>query len=534
MSTQTKHVPLRGSHRHAVAGSAVICASHPHERIVVTIRIRSRAAISPTAKRDATDARPTHERQYLTREQLAADHGAGPEDIAKVVSFAHTHHLAVVAISEARKSVWLAGTVADMSAAFGVTLEEYDCPHGGTFRGRTGSISIPGDLNNIIVGVFGLDNRPQAEPHFRLRRPHAGAAIQPATVANTQFTPPEIARLYNFPANVDGSGECIGIIELGGGFKTADLKAYFSALGLPTPSVSSVAVDRGSNTPTNSADGPDGEVMLDIEVAAAIAPKAKIVVYFTSNTSQGFLDAITQAVHDTVNKPSVISISWGGPESNWTDQAFQQFDEVFQAAASVGVTITVAAGDNGSSDGADDGLAHADFPASSPNVLACGGTSLKASATAISSEVVWNDGTDGGATGGGVSDHFPLPNYQESAGVPPSANAGGRVGRGLPDVAADADPATGYTVRIDGQNTVVGGTSAVAPLWAGLIALLNQALGKPVGFLNPTLYALSSSSGVFRDITSGNNGAYSAGRGWDACSGLGVADGTKLLTALSG
>jgi kumamolisin len=159
---------------------------------------------------------------------------------------------------------------------------------------------------------------------------------------------------------------------------------------------------------------------------------------------------------------------------------------------------------------------------------------LKASATAISSEVVWNDGTDGGATGGGVSDHFPLPNYQESAGVPPSANAGGRVGRGLPDVAADADPATGYTVRIDGQNTVVGGTSAVAPLWAGLIALLNQALGKPVGFLNPTLYALSSSSGVFRDITSGNNGAYSAGRGWDACSGLGVADGTKLLTALSG
>ena len=273
--------------------------------------------------------------------------------------------------------------------------------------------------------------------------------------------------------------------------------------------------------------------MLDIEVAGAIAPKAKIVVYFTSNTSQGFLDAITQAVHDTVNKPSVISISWGGPESSWTAQAMQQFDEAFQAAAALGVTITVAVGDSGSSDGVSDGQAHADFPASSPNVLACGGTTLKATGTKITSEVVWNDGTKGGATGGGVSDEFPLPSYQENSGVPPAADSTKNVGRGLPDVAANADPDTGYSVRIDGQDTVVGGTSAVAPLWAALIARLNQGLGKPVGFLNPTLYAINPSGSVFRDITSGNNGAYSAGPGWDPCSGLGVADGSKLLKSLS-
>jgi kumamolisin len=533
MSTQSKHLPLPGSHRDAMTGSTPICAAHPHERIVVTVRIRSASAISPTVKLDATSASPPHKRRYLTREQLATDHGASADDIAKVVAFAHAHQLAVVETSAARRSVWLAGTVEQMSTAFGVTLEEYDCPHGGTFRGRTGSISIPADLHGIVVGVFGLDNRPQARPHFRLRRTGKGQPVPHATVGSSQFTPTQIAELYNFPANLDGAGECIGLIELGGGFKTADLKAYFNSLGLPVPTVSSVSVDKGSNTPSGSADGPDGEVMLDIEVAAAVAPKAKIVVYFTANTSQGFLDAITQAIHDTVNKPSVISISWGGPESNWTDQAFEQFDEAFQAAATLGVTITVAAGDDGSSDGVNDGSAHADFPASSPNVLACGGTSLNASDSAITSEVVWNDGDGGGATGGGISDQFPVPSYQSSANIPPSANSDKRIGRGLPDVAADADPATGYSVRVDGQDTVVGGTSAVAPLWAGLIARLNQSLGKPVGFLNPFLYSLAPNSGVFRDIESGNNGAYSAGPGWDPCSGLGAVDGTKLLEALS-
>ncbi len=412
-----------------------------------------------------------------------------------------------------------------------MTLQEYDHPHGGTFRGRTGDILIPAELQGVIVGVFGLDNRPQASAHFQLRgKPNA---IRPATAAVTEFTPLQIARLYDFPDNLDGTGQCIGIIELGGGFKTADLKTYFSKLGLTAPAVSSVSVDGGKNTPSGNADGPDGEVMLDIEIAGAIAPKARIVVYFTDNSSQGFLDAITQAVHDTVNKPSVISISWGGPESNWTAQAFEQFDEAFTDAATLGITITVASGDSGSSDGLDDGKAHVDFPASSPNVLACGGTKLNASGNTISSEVVWNE-SSGGATGGGISDEFALPTYQQNAGVPPSVNSGARVGRGVPDVAANADPQTGYMVRIDGQNTEVGGTSAVAPLWAGLIALLNQGLNKPVGFINPSLYRLNQQDGPFRDITAGNNGAYSAGPGWDACTGLGVVAGKKLLDALSG
>ncbi len=493
----------------------------------------------PAAVRAQTSqAGPTESRDYLSRAQLAADYGADPADIAKVEAFATAHNLRVSQVSAARRSVWLNGTVADMEAAFGVTLQEYSLPGGGSYRGHTDPIMIPADLTGIIVGVFGLDNRPQARPSFRLRRNHhaGNPAIRPAAATPArQFTPDQVARLYNFPTGVDGTGECIAIIELGGGFNLTDLQTYFSSLGLTTPSVSSVSIDGAKNSPSGSADGPDGEVMLDIEVAGAVAPGAKIAVYFCPNTSQGFLDAITHAVHDTVNKPSVLSISWGGAESGWSAQAMQQYDQAFQDAAAVGVTVCVATGDAGSDDGVGDSLAHVDFPASSPNALACGGTTLNtnASGDSITSEVVWNDESQGGgATGGGISDQFALPSYQQNAGVPPSVNAGARVGRGVPDVAANADPNTGYEVRVDGSSVVVGGTSAVAPLWAGLVALLNQSLGKPVGFLNPNLYGPIEQDGVFRDITSGNNGAYSAGPGWDACTGWGSANGTKLLAAL--
>jgi kumamolisin len=192
----------------------------------------------------------------------------------------------------------------------------------------------------------------------------------------------------------------------------------------------------------------------------------------------------------------------------------------------LGVTVTAAAGDDGSADGASDGSAHADFPASSPHALACGGTSLHATDGAVQSETVWNDGAQGGATGGGVSDVFPLPAWQQQAGVPASSGQGGR---GVPDVAGDADPETGYQVLIDGTRTVIGGTSAVAPLWAALTARLSQALDAPLGLLQPTLYG---ATGAFRDVTVGNNGAYAARAGWDACTGLGTPRGSALLEAL--
>jgi kumamolisin len=204
-------------------------------------------------------------------------------------------------------------------------------------------------------------------------------------------------------------------------------------------------------------------------------------------------------------------------------------DSAAQDAAALGVTMCAAAGDNGSSDGVNDGANHVDFPASSPHILACGGTSLQSANGVITSETVWNDGAQGGATGGGFSTQFPLPAWQASAGIKPPSGGG----RGVPDVAGDADPETGYNVLVDGQKLVFGGTSAVAPLWSALIALLNEKLGKSLGFLEPTLYALPGTSGAFHDITKGSNGAFSAGPGWDAATGLGSPDGAGLLKALS-
>jgi kumamolisin len=349
------------------------------------------------------------------------------------------------------------------------------------------------------------------------------------------YTPLQVATLYNYPTGVDGSGECIALIELGGGYKPADLTNYWKQLKLSkTPTVSAVSIDNGSNNPTGDPNGPDGEVMLDIEVSGAIAPGAKIVAYFADNTDAGFLNAITTAVHDSTNNPSIVSISWGGPESSWTGQAMTSMDEAFQAAAAMGVTVCVAAGDDGSTDGVTDGLNHVDFPASSPNVLACGGTKLVASGNSISSETVWNElANNEGATGGGISDFFtPVPTWQASAGVPPSANPNHNVGRGVPDVTGNADPTTGYVTLVDGNSDVIGGTSAVAPLWAGLIALINESIGKPAGFINPLLYQNVSADDDFNDITTGNNGAYSAGKGWDACSGLGSPIGTQVAAAL--
>ena len=269
--------------------------------------------------------------------------------------------------------------------------------------------------------------------------------------------------------------------------------------------------------------------MLDIEVAASVAPGAKIAVYFTPNTDQGFTDAITTAVHDTANKPNVISISWGGPESSWTAQAITALDAACQSAAALGVTITVAAGDNGSSDGGTGN--NVDFPASSPHVLACGGTKLDAKGATIGSEVVWNEqASHEGATGGGVSNVFALPSWQVNAKVP--APSGSKGGRGVPDVAGDADPETGYTIRIDGQTMVIGGTSAVAPLWAGLIAVANQQLGAQVGLIQPAIYAAKAAA-AFHDITQGNNGAFAAGPGWDACTGLGSPIAATLIPLLA-
>jgi kumamolisin len=511
---------LPGSEKSAAPAATLLKATPSKSKLTVSVIVKRKEPLKIN-RRGGRAAGPVR----VTRAEFKKHHSADSSALKQIRAFAKEFGLKVVEdpVSALRRTVQLIGSAADIQKAFGVALEQKTID-GEEYRVREGGIHLPESLLDSVEAVLGLDNRPQATPHFRLHKPDPTQPAQPAG----SFTPPQVAEAYRFPATASGAGQTIGIVELGGGYRKADLTAYFKTLGQAAPKITAVTVDGGKNSPSNTA-GADPEVMLDIEVAASVAPGANIAVYFTPNTDQGFIDAITTAVHDTENAPSVISISWGGPESSWTQQSLTALDAACQSAAALGVTITVAAGDNGSTDGGTGN--NVDFPASSPHVLACGGTKLVADGATIVSEVVWNElANNEGATGGGVSNVFPLPTWQANANVPaPSVSTGGR---GVPDVAGDADPTTGYEIRVDGQSIVVGGTSAVAPLWAGLIAVANRQLGAQVGFIQPAIYAAKAAS-AFNDITQGNNGAFSAGPGWDACTGLGSPIAANLIPLLA-
>ncbi|GGB23372.1 S53 family peptidase [Puia dinghuensis] len=501
-------VSLKGSEKNAIPHAEALTgkgdAPNPDKYIEVTLSIRRKKELPDSATPNSA----------MSHEQLEQDHGIADADLAAVEAFAGEYHLKVTEHRSLVHTIKLAGRLEDMEKAFGTKLQNVRLENN-VFRQREGSLTIPSQLEGIVEGVFGLDDRPAARPRFR-----------PSAHTAAAFTPLQVAALYNFPPG-DGTGQVIAIIELDGGFNNADLTQYFSSIGVSRPTVVAVPVSGGTNHPTGDTQGPDGEVMLDIEVAGAIAPKAKIKVYFAPNTDKGFLDAINEAISDP-ETPAVISISWGGPEDKWTSQSRNAFEKAFQNAAALSIPVAVASGDNGSTDGS--GHLDVDFPSSAPHALACGGTHLEGS-TSITKEVVWN--SQGGATGGGVSRFFPKPAWQHNINViPPPTHAGGRQS---PDVCGCAAPETGYKVRVDGTDTVIGGTSAVAPLWAGLIARMAQHLGRRVPFLHPILYTHPT---AFHDITVGNNdtggaaGKYPALTGWDACTGLGSPKGLSILGLL--
>jgi len=487
---------------------------NPNEVIDVTIIVRRKKSIVAALASN----------KLLKREEYDQEFGASEEDMGIVEEFANNHHLSIVEKNSARRSIILKGRILDFETAFKVYLSHYSDPKGNIFRGRTGHINIPSELNGIVEGVFGLDNRIQARPMHKpltINGKFAAHADVPGS-----FYPSEVAAIYGFPKTAKPIvQQCIGIIELGGGFRNTDLADYFTQIGIPLPTVLAVSVDNGLNNPSTP-DSDDGEVMLDIEVAGAVSPNSKIVVYFAPNTDQGFLDAITTAVHDTQNSPNIISISWGSAEVNWTEQSMNNLNSALQSAYLLGIPVCIASGDAGSSDGVNDGNVHVDFPASSPFALACGGTSLQVNNGTVTSESVWNDSSSS-AGGGGVSEFFALPDFQNNIGVPLSASTNFK-GRGVPDIAGNADPNTGYKVKIDGVDTVLGGTSAVAPLVAGLLSLINSQNGN-FGRLPNSLYSQPTPNSLkLRGITQGNNittstnKGYNAGPGWNACAGWGV------------
>jgi kumamolisin len=486
----------------------------------VTVLVRPR---EPLPEPEELGRRPLSERRYLTRRELAARYGAGRKDLAAIADFATEHGLHVRQASAGRRSVVLVGPAGRMQHAFSTELSKYRSPDG-DYRGRSGHLHVPASVEPAIEAVLGLDDRPQATTAHRVV---PDERLEKAL--ETSFTPPRIAELYDFPRDLDGSGQRIGVIELGGGFRRSHLQRYFEKLDKPMPKLTAVSVDGARNRPGVNHCA-DGEVVLDVEVIGAIAPGAEQLVYFAPASDRGFVDAVTTALFDP-RGPSILSISWGQAEDQWTEQGRHAMGQAFRAAAALGVTVLTASGDNGWTDGVNGKVAHVDYPASSPWTLACGGTRLDVTDGGIA-EVVWND-HDGNATGGGVSSYYDVPAWQAKSRVPPSVNAGGGPGRGVPDVAGNADPETGYLVG-DGRSLhPFGGTSAVAPLWAALVAQLNQRLGVRAGFLNPLLYE-ELDRAVFNDVPKGTNGAYRARRGaWDACTGHGTPRGRALLEALS-
>jgi kumamolisin len=534
------YVPLPGSGRTLLPDSRPAGPIDPSEIASLTVRVRSVGDPKKLVNKAYDLAgKPLTKRTYLTHAELEKQHGAKQEDFDKIEHFAQEHDLMVVHRSAAERSLVLKGKLGDLLAAFHADVQIYHHATG-TYRGRKGEITLPEELSKIVTGVFGFDTRPKHRaPHRQKNATHSGPGGQNG-VAATDF-----ATRYNFPTALngtalDGTGQTIAFIELAGGYRNSDLKVFFNEIGERTPSVSSVSVDHAGNDPT-TADSADGEVMLDLEVAGAAASKANLVVYFAPNTGQGFLDAISAAVHDSQRKPSVISISWGSPEDSVDQQSIDAYHEIFAAAGALGITVCVASGDHGTADldaSHWDNKIHVDHPACDDLVLACGGTQISSG-----NDVVWNDDTPfdvnmqgggGWATGGGISEVFKLPSYQTDANVPVSLD-NGKPGRGIPDIAMSA---TNYFTRVDTSEGASGGTSAVAPLMAALIARLNQAKGKNVGFLNPFLYS-NAANGVVHDVTSGTNAitntinGYNAGPGWDACTGLGTPDGVTILKALS-
>ncbi len=587
-----KLVPLKGSvpvNKHQLIGPA-----DATERLDVTVKLRRRSEKGlPTHAEFIAGKRA----RGITRQILAERYGATREDAEFVQRWARQHGLSVSHIELGLRRMNLVGTAAAMSSAFGVTLSTYRHSRTGVhFRCPEADIRIPKELVPIITGVFGLNNMPVV-----VRRPVRASAVAAAAQKDPKqtfpgsFYPHEVSKLYNFPPT-QGAGQRVAIFEFGGGFSQAVLKDYFTKnIGLQTPPTvngisvlgTSIQVDRDVT----------GEVYLDIEVIGAMAPKAIIDVYFAPWTGQGYLAAVEQAIHN--DDYAAISISYGldedvrGSAANpgWP-MLHQNLEEAFRDAAAVGIPLFVSTGDQGSSSvrgqiqiGGQQievtgfsKTTHEEYPCTSPYVTAVGGTLLYAEGGAITKELVWNElgplqqnaqGSFyfGGATGGGVSDRFPIPSYQSKAGISfKSVNKPAVAGRAVPDVAGNAGSTTGYLVSQPPGSTFpiapVGGTSASAPMWAGLMACIRETLDikfsekMPVFFLNDFIYAVGKSA-AFRDIVGGrdftldqrgeltpgdfipvgNNRStqadgYYAAEGFDLCTGWGSPNGIELLSVL--
>lgn len=571
------HRLLRGSKQPALLNAKRVGRANPKARIRLLLTVRRKPGHPAMPTQEYWAKTPLAKRVYLSREEFARLYGADAKDIETVKSFAKAQGLKIDRIDVPGRTVRLSGSIGQIEKVFRVRMYMYKS-EAQKYRSHEGFVFLPIALIGVVTGVFGFDNRQLMRRQIQMIPLDKWVQIFPRLIL--PLTPPQVAGMYNFPPG-GAEGQTIGLVEFGPqGYAQSDIDSFFQEVELPAPTIVNVPAD--GDTVLEG-----GECVLDIDVAGSAAPGATLAIYFSGGASDdpAVIQLYKNAVHDAVNNPSVISISYAGAESSYSPATLAAIHETFEEAALLGVTILAASGDNGACDnGAVNAyFAHvptAQYPASDPYVTGCGGTSItrnfQLKAEAVFTENTWNDkrwdlntwiidgfgpsfqGTFvGGATGGGLSGSFEQPPWQSGIGVGPAGSLGVRLpkyGRGVPDISGNASMTSGYQLFYFGAPTLIYGTSAVAPLYAGLVALMNARLPKNVGFLNPLLYGFKARRTAFRDIADGISNAvpyclnhnlvsgvlpdlglskgYKSGPLWDPCTGLGVVNGEALLESI--
>lgn len=509
--SETGHVELANSASDIRDGSTRIGDIDDNERIDISVHLKD-----PDGDNDAPIDRETLE---AGRREACRAH------VEKLAAFAAEHGLALGDIDTHMLRVRMTGPASAHAAAFKTSLARYEHADG-AYRGRSGSLSIPGELADCVDAVLGHDNRPLVT-----RAPKPEASPDAAPGGPSAYLPTQLAALYGVPAT-SAASQNVAIIEFGGGYSPSDFSTACANMGLPTPPVVARSVRGGYPNFSPNPHTASPEVALDMQVVAGVAPGARIVLYFVgARDLNGWMDGILAAVHDRSYPPSTISISWGGDERDF-QAVLASTNAAFRTAGRLGASVLVSSGDHLATNGTP-GQLNVQFGACCPYATGCGGTFIETSNGAIVQESVWNRHNYNPQTGryvdtgsgGGVSLYWRVPSYQQSANLPTNAVTGAS-GRCVPDVAADADPNSGVLLTFAGHTLQEGGTSAVAPFWAGMISVVNAARaakGKaPIGFLNPTLYANPS---ALNPVTIGSNKPQGTGLGYDATNGYSAATG---------
>lgn len=479
-------------------------------------------------------------KHYLTPEEFKQQYGPTDATVANVKDYLKSKGFKVENVSSNNAFITVSGKIGQMEDAFGVTINNYKNSKGETYYSNDQAPSVPAEFSGVITDVEGLNNEARYT-HPKIRKPsklvkNKAAAAKPNVGSGPSggYTPNELKGAYDVnplaSAGYTGSGQTVAVMELDG-YKSSNITSYDNYYGLASPAPQNVYIDS-----YNGAAGQgEVEVELDIEVINAIAPKAQVMVYEGPNTSQGLIDTYQKIADD--NKAKSISVSWGIGEQHEASSTMTSLDTIFKQYAAQGQSIFAASGDSGAYDSGGSTL-EVDSPANDPYVTGVGGTHLNLSGSSYSSELVWSNSSNSSGGGGGISEVYSMPSFQSGPGVQNSYSNGKRE---VPDVSADADPNTGYSIYSQGSWTVVGGTSAAAPLWAGIAALNNQyaaANGKGnLGQANPTLYKMFNTSqtySAFHDVTSGNNLYYPATSGYDMASGIGTPDAYNIIRDING